>query len=151
VGISALLGFRLETVSRSFRILSRESAGRQSGMSRRQQPRSRTHKNDGNAGSGGEHEPPLTIFTEQICPAKHHKRNDSSQTAVVCCICGALTILFASTLSTKGDHFAAWEQPELLAAEMRGIQTIALVEPSGRCSRDGRYLATPPPATSISI
>ncbi len=116
MGISALLGFRLETVSRSFRILSRESAGRQS-----------------------------------ICPAKHHKRNDSSQTAVVCRICGAVTILFASTLSTKGDHFAAWEQPELLAAEMRGIQTIALVEPSGRCSRDGRYLATPPPATSISI
>jgi hypothetical protein len=33
----------------------------------------------------------------------------------------------------KGGHFAAWEQPELLAAELRGIQILALADTHLAC------------------
>jgi hypothetical protein len=46
------------------RILPPRRCGKGVGMSPRQQPMSRRHKNEGNAGSGGEHQPPLTIFSE---------------------------------------------------------------------------------------
>jgi PAS domain-containing protein len=45
-------------------------------MSPRQQPTSRRHKNEGNAYPDIDHQPPLTISTQQISPANQQHRNN---------------------------------------------------------------------------
>jgi len=82
----------------------------------------------GNAGSGGEHQPPLTIFTEQILLQNSLRARISSPANSN----GVLHLRSYHQLiyvhqSTEGGHFSAWEQPKLLAAGLRGVQTIALV------------------------